>query len=100
MTMSVNERSIVASACPCCGGDSFAPWMQIPDRSGNGGSSYALLRCSLCLHTWLGNWPSPEELSGYYGPQYHCAVGHAGETSVGRWGRQLHVIAKYKTGGS
>lgn len=100
MTLTVEGESGANSSCPCCGANSSTEWMQVPDRSGNGDGSYALLRCSSCLHTWLGNWPSPEELSVYYGPQYHHAVGHAGETSIGRWDRQLQVIAKFKTGGS
>jgi len=100
MTSNCGRRSAANPGCPCCGATISTKWMQVPDGSGNGGSSYALLRCPSCLHTWLGNWPSPEELSVYYGPQYHCAVGHAGETSVGRWDRQLQVIAKFKTGGS
>jgi SAM-dependent methyltransferase len=36
----------------------------------------------------------------YYGPEYHRAVSHAGETSPkSRWGRQLQVIETYHAGG-
>lgn len=97
----LDQRSNSSAACPCCGQSNFTHWMGVPDRSQSGSGYYDLLRCSSCLHTWLNNQPTPEEMGYYYGPEYHRAVGHAGETSPRRrWGRQLQTIRRYKTAGS
>lgn len=96
-----DQRSISGAVCPCCGANNFTHWMKVPDRVQGGSGYYDLLRCSSCLHTWLSNRPTPEEMGYYYGPEYHRAVGHAGETSPRRrWGRQLQTIRRYKTAGS
>lgn len=96
----VDERTNLGKGCPCCGGSSFTRWMRVPARSQSGVRCYDLVRCPSCLHVWLKNWPMPEELSYYYGANYHQAVGHYGETSAKRWRPQLQVISKYKAGGS
>lgn len=41
----------------------------------------------------------PEEMSYYYGANYHRAISHAGESSTKRWKRQMRVISKFKTDG-
>ena len=106
---SVEERAISIGDCPCCGEnnsthwlwvpDRATYWMQVPDRSHRGTDGHDLLRCSSCSHVWLGNRPTPEEMSFYYGEGYHQAVGSTGEMSPKRWTRQLEVISKYKSGG-
>lgn len=95
----VDERIVRSRGCPCCGQSSFTRWMQVPERSQAGASGYELLRCPSCSHTWLDNPPIPEEMSYYYGPNYHRAISHAGESSNKRWIRQLRVISKYKVDG-
>src|SRR6202041_819968 len=91
----------LSKACPCCGANSSTQWMQARVRSQGVASSYNLFRCSSCMHIWLDNRPTPEEMTYYYGAEYHRAVGHAGETSPKRrWGRQQRVISMYKSGGS
>jgi SAM-dependent methyltransferase len=99
MISGVDKRAMPSRGCPCCGECSFAHWMQVPERSQSGAGCYDLLRCPSCLHIWLGNRPTPEEMSYYYGANYHRAICHAGETSAKRWKRQLQVISKYKAGG-
>lgn len=99
MISSVSEQAIATKACPGCGDYNFKHWMQVPERTQLGDASYDLLRCPACLHTWLDNRPTPEEIGFYYSDKYHRAIGHAGETSPKRWKRQLDVIAKYKTSG-
>jgi len=74
--------------------------MSVPDRSQSGASGYELLQCPTCSHVWLGNRPTPEEMSHYYGAKYHSEVGHSGETSPKRWKWHLRVISKYKAAGS
>ncbi len=96
----VDEKVFSNSGCPCCGGSGARRWIQVPERSQPGASGYDLLRCPSCSHTWLENRPMREEMGRYYGPEYHRAVGNAGESSNKRWKRQLQVISKYKTGGS
>lgn len=98
--LSTDQKSISGAACPCCGQNNFMRWMRVPERFQSGSGYYDLLRCSSCLHTWLNNQPTPEEMDYYYGSEYHRAVGHAGETSPQRWGRQLQTIRRYKTSGS
>jgi SAM-dependent methyltransferase len=100
MVLNTDQKSIPGEACPCCGEDNFTHWMRIPDRSQRESGHYDLLRCYSCLHTWLNNRPTPEEMGYYYSSEYHRAVGHAGETSPRRWERQLQVISQYKTAGS
>jgi len=99
MISRVNAEGMVPNACPCCGDYNFKRWMQVPDGAQRGVARYDLLRCPSCMHTWLDNRPAPEEMGYYYSEKYHRAIGHAGETSPKRWGRQLRVISKYKTGG-
>lgn len=107
--MSQNDTQKIASGdpealrigrCPCCGGDRSTQLMSVPDRSQRGASSYALLQCPSCLHIWLGNRPTPEEMSQYYGATYHRDIGHSGETSPKRWAQHVQVLSKYKIGGS
>jgi SAM-dependent methyltransferase len=100
MMSRVNGSSIRSSACPCCHGSKLQPWMKVEGRFPEESGPYDLLRCSSCQHTWLDNRPTAEEMSFYYGPQYHKVVGHAGETSPKRWQRQLRVILKYKSEGN
>jgi SAM-dependent methyltransferase len=99
MTSSVSEQATSNKACPCCSDLNFKHWMQVPERSQPGAAGYDLLRCPTCLHTWLDNRPTPDEMGYYYSDKYHRAIGHAGETSPKRWQRQLQVITKYKTSG-
>jgi SAM-dependent methyltransferase len=98
--LSAEESMATGRGCPCCGGEEAFHWIQVPDRVEPGRDIYDLLRCPRCLHTWLGNRPAPEDMGYYYGPNYHRAVSHAGETSPRRWERQLAKIAQYKTGGA
>jgi SAM-dependent methyltransferase len=101
MISRIDEGVNPSIGCPCCGKHSFTHWLHVPDRSQNGDCGYDLLRCVSCSHTWLGNRPTPEQMSHYYSAEYHRAVGHAGETSPKlRWGRQMRVISKYMAGGS
>jgi SAM-dependent methyltransferase len=95
----IDEGAESRAGCPCCGESSAIRWIQVPERAHPGASPYELLRCTLCSHTWLDNRPLPEEMGKYYGPDYHQAVGHAGESSNKRWKKQLRAISKYKTGG-
>lgn len=105
----VDDRAISGIGCPCCGKHSsrhwlrvpnrVTHWMQIPDISHGAVGGHDLLRCSACTHVWTANPPAPDELSLYYGEQYHRAVGTSGEMSPKRWNRQLQAILKYKTGG-
>ncbi|HEX4311802.1 MAG TPA: class I SAM-dependent methyltransferase [Acidobacteriaceae bacterium] len=62
--------------------------------------SYTLLRCSACSHVWLSNPPSADELSRFYGPEYHQAVSCAGEGDAARWGGLLKTIQRYRTKGA
>ena len=94
-----DEKVAQSRGCPCCGEQSIAHWLQVPERSQNGTGCYELLRCASCHHVWLDKPPAPDEMSYYYGPQYHRAVGSSGETSPKRWKRQLQVIQQYKSGG-
>ena len=96
---SVEEDALQDRVCPCCNEQSSTNWMQVPERSQNGAGCYELLRCASCHHVWLDKPPAPDEMSYYYGPQYHRAVGSSGETSPKRWKRQLQVIQQYKSGG-
>jgi 2-polyprenyl-3-methyl-5-hydroxy-6-metoxy-1,4-benzoquinol methylase len=100
MMSRVDGSSIRNPACPCCGGSSPLPWMKVEGQSQYGPTSYDLLRCASCQHTWLDNRPTVEEMTYYYSPSYHRVVGHAGETSPKRWERQCRVILKYKSGGN
>jgi SAM-dependent methyltransferase len=93
------EKVAQRLGCPCCGEQAITHWMQVPERQQIQAGCYDLLRCSSCRHTWLANPPTPEQMSYYYGPQYHRAVGSSGETSPARWKRQLQVIQRYKSGG-
>jgi SAM-dependent methyltransferase len=99
MISGVDERTILSKGCPCCGEPNSARWMRVPERSQSGTGYYDLVRCPSCLHVWLDNSPLPEEMSYYYGTNYHRAIGQAGEASAKRWKPQLQVISKYKTGG-
>ena len=96
---SVEEDALQDRVCPCCNEQSSTNWLQVPERSQNGAGCYELLRCASCHHVWLDKPPAPDEMSYYYGPQYHRAVGSSGETSPKRWKRQLQVIQQYKSGG-
>jgi 2-polyprenyl-3-methyl-5-hydroxy-6-metoxy-1,4-benzoquinol methylase len=100
MKFSSDTNSGVPQACPCCGGFHFRFWMQSPGQFDPNGMLYELLRCDDCSHTWIGKPPSPEELSSYYGPEYHESVGTMGEKTTWRWRRQLEVIARFKTSGA
>jgi len=100
MAANVNEEVRVSVVCPCCGEQCSAKWMRVPRRDEDCASFFSLLRCSSCSHTWLENQPTPTELKYYYGPDYHRAVGAAGEKSPKRrWGQQVEVITKFKSGG-
>jgi 2-polyprenyl-3-methyl-5-hydroxy-6-metoxy-1,4-benzoquinol methylase len=99
MISTVDEKIFQSKGCPCCGGSNFIGWMQVPERSHAGAGCYQLLRCPSCSHTWLDNRPMPEEMSHYYGANYHRAVSHAGESSNKRWKRQLQVISKFRADG-
>lgn len=96
---SIREDALQNRICPCCNQQSSTGWMEVPDRAQNGAGCYHLLRCASCHHVWLHKPPAPDEIGYYYGPQYHRAVGGAGETSPARWRRQLQVIQRYKSGG-
>ena len=99
MISSVSEDAVSNKSCPCCGDNNFENWMHVPKRDQQGSAPYDLLRCPACLHSWLDNPPTADEMGYYYSDQYHRAIGHAGERSAKRWNRQLQVIEKYKTGG-
>jgi len=100
MRSSGNPGTIPNKGCPCCGEYRFRHWMRVPARSQSGARSYDLLQCPSCSQVWLGDPPTPEEMSHYYTAEYHRAVGHSGETSPKRWNRHLRVISKYKVAGS
>jgi SAM-dependent methyltransferase len=95
----IYERHPHGSGCPCCGENNFTLWMRVPERSSSNGE-YALLRCSLCSHIWLGNPPTPDQLSSYYSLEYHQAVEQSGDHDTKRWGRQQRVLSRYRTEGS
>jgi SAM-dependent methyltransferase len=88
-----------SGGCPCCEEDDFTQWMEVSDRL-RSEVKYELLRCAFCSHIWLGNPPNPEQLSYYYSPEYHHAIGQSGANDPDRWGRQLRIISRYKTEGS
>ena len=95
-----DERTGVSMTCPCCGSAHSRYWMKVPDRVSEGDVSFDLVRCSSCKHIWISNPPTASQLSRYYGPEYHNAVGRTGETTPWRWQRALRAISKYKTDGS
>lgn len=95
----IDEERGQGDRCPCCGESSFALWMRVAERQPNG-EDYELLRCSVCSHVWLGNAPTPDQLSCYYSLEYHQALEHSGDHDTKRWGRQKRVLSEYKTGGS
>lgn len=98
--MLIADKKIPAGiGCPCCNAGSATLWMKAP-APGEDEARYSLLRCSACSHVWLADPPSPSELSYYYDPAYHQAVGNSGAHDPKRWGRQLAVISRYKTAGS
>lgn len=96
---SIEEDVLPNLCCPCCNQQSSTKWMEVPDRTQNGAGCYELLCCASCHHVWLDKPPTPDEMSYYYGPQYHRDIGSAGETSPARWKRQLQVIQQYKSSG-
>src|SRR5580693_517243 len=91
-----DEKVAQSLRCPCCGKQAITNWMRVPDRYQRRAGYYNLLHCVSCQHVWLGNAPTPDEMSFFYGPQYHRAVGGTGEISTARWKRQLGVIQQYK----
>jgi 2-polyprenyl-3-methyl-5-hydroxy-6-metoxy-1,4-benzoquinol methylase len=95
----VDEKLSYGSGCPCCGENSFTLWMRVSERSHNH-RDFELLRCSTCSHIWLGNPPTPEQLSFYYSTEYHQALQQSGDHDTKRWGRQQRVLSRYKTEGS
>jgi SAM-dependent methyltransferase len=98
-TPNIEGDALQNHLCPCCNEQNVTDWMEVPDRFQNGTGAYELLHCASCQHVWLGNAPTPDEMSYFYGPQYHRAVGGTGEISTARWKRQLGVIQQYKSGG-
>ncbi len=100
MATSVDEISISSKSCPCCGEYNSEHWLRVLDQTQDTPNSYELLRCPTCTHTWLGNPPTPEAMGYFYGPNYHRAVGNAGEAGPRRWRGQLQTISRFKTGGS
>lgn len=100
MSSSTDARAVSIRSCPCCGEVRFRPWLSVPDASQSRANGYELLHCLSCSHIWLGNRPTPEEMSYYYEAEYHRVIGYFGETSPERWKRHLQVIARYKAGGS
>ncbi len=87
-------------ACPCCGGDDTRLWLQAPTQSAGPSQSYDLLYCVACSHIWLGNRPTPDEMSVYYQDDYQQAVSRSGEIYPVRWKWHLRGILKHKASGS
>jgi SAM-dependent methyltransferase len=87
-------------ACPCCGGRDTTQWLRVPKRNGDRAHIYELLYCVGCSHIWLGNRPTPEEMSVHYQDDYQQAVSRSGEIYPVRWKWHLRGILRYKTEGS
>jgi SAM-dependent methyltransferase len=97
-----NDREIPngAGCCACCGGIASTLWMTVPRPPQENKPDYRLLQCPACTHVWLADPPAPNELAEYYGPAYHQAISGSGDNDTVRWGSQLDVIKRFKSGGA
>ncbi|HEX9596607.1 MAG TPA: class I SAM-dependent methyltransferase [Anaerolineales bacterium] len=65
------KAGLEACSCPLCGGNSYKPAMQVPDRFASDGGMFQIVRCSHCEFFFLNPRPSPESMSAYYqNPDY------------------------------
>ncbi len=61
---------LVATPCPLCGAAEHSFVIEAPDLLYSTPGSYRVVRCNACQHLYTNPRPSPEDIAGYYPPDY------------------------------